>query len=132
MMSWKTILKARFDHDTATPLQRSYNLIMEHIDRIPDATTDLSYTENDTIEGVINFKGKSGDEYTIEVTPDNHRVYRGDTWLPFDTADNKGSIWHGDRLSGILNALHNDDLPQVREQIKLAEEEGKRREENGG
>ena len=129
-MSWKNILKARFDHDTATPLQRSYNLIMGTIDSIPNATSDLSYTEDDTIEGVINFKGKSGDEYTIEVTPDNHRVYRGDTWLPFNTAENQGSIWHGDRLSGIMLSLYNDDMQVVREQIKLAEEEG-RREEDG-
>ena len=127
-MSWKDILKMRFDHDTASPLQKSYNLIMGTIDTIPNATTDLSYTEDDTIEGVINFKGKSGDKYTIEVTPDNHRVYRGDNWLPFDTEDSEGSIWHGDRLSGIISALYNDNLPHVIEQIKLAEEEGKRKE----
>ena len=126
-MSWKQILKTRFDRETATPLQLSYNLIMSAIDTIPNATSDLTYTEDDTIEGTINFKGMSGDEYTIEVTPDNHRVFRGDTWLPFDTSEGDGSIWHGDRLSGILRALYNDNMPQVREQIEIAEKEGRKR-----
>ena len=129
-MSWKEILKTRFDRATATPLQKSFNLIMSAVDSIPDATTDLTYTEDDTIEGTINFKGRSGDEYTIVVTPDNHRVFRGDTWLPFDTEEGEGSIWHGDRLSGIMRSLYNDDMQIVREQIKLAEEEGRRREED--